>query len=239
MKYAGWKLSTLFLFLLPFSGQAQVADQKEYLAEVKKELNAVWPKNRTVNIVFHGHSVPAGFWHDHEVHTLESYPHLVLKQLKAEYPYTVVNVIVTAIGGENSQKGSARLEKEVLVHRPDVLLIDYALNDRFLGLEKSKQAWEDMIKKALAQNIKVILVTPSPDQRVDLLAADNPLEPHTEQIRQLAEKYHLGLADPYVEFKKIAAHGNLKNYMSHVNHPNLAGHQIIADAVVAWFVERK
>ncbi len=72
MKYRGWMLGTLFLFSFSLIGQAQVADQKEYLAEVKKELNAVWPKNRTVNIVFHGHSVPAGFWHDHEVHTLES-----------------------------------------------------------------------------------------------------------------------------------------------------------------------
>ncbi len=239
MKYAGWILSTLFLFSFPFVGQSQVADQKEYLAEVKKELNAVWPKNRTVNIVFHGHSVPAGFWHNHEVHTLESYPHLVLKKLKEQYPYAVINVIITAIGGENSQKGSARLEKEVLVHRPDVLLIDYALNDRFMGLEKSKEAWGDMIKKALAQNIKVILVTPSPDQRVDLLAADNPLEPHTEQIRQLAEKYHIGLADPYGEFKKIATDGELKEYMSHVNHPNLAGHQIIANTIAEWLTEKK
>jgi lysophospholipase L1-like esterase len=224
---------------LAVPAQAQIADPDQYLADVKKELNAVWPKNRTVNIVFHGHSVPAGFWHDHEVHTLESYPHLVLKKLKEQYPYAVINVIVTAIGGENSQKGNQRLEKEVLVHRPDVLLIDYALNDRFMGLEKAKEAWEDMIKKALAQNIKVILVTPSPDQRVDLLAADNPLEPHTEQIRQLAKQYGVGLADPYAEFKKIAASGNLKEYMSHVNHPNLTGHQIIANAIAQWLIEKK
>ena len=239
MKYLIWKVYSICFLASPFAGLAQIANKQEYLADVKKELNAVWPKNRTVNIVFHGHSVPAGFWHNHEVHTLESYPHLVLKKLKEEYPYAVINVIVTAIGGENSQKGSGRLEKGVLVHRPDVLLIDYALNDRFMGLEKSKEAWEDMIKKALAQNIKVILVTPSPDQRVDLLVADNPLEPHTEQIRQLAEKYHIGLADPYANFKKIAADGKLKDYMSHVNHPNEAGHQIIADAVAAWLVENK
>ncbi len=237
MKYLVRALCILFLF--PAGLQAQVADREEYLASVKQELNAVWPKNRTINIVFHGHSVPAGFWHDHEVHTLESYPHLVLKKLKEQYPYAVINAIVTAIGGENSQKGRARFEKEVLVYKPDVLLIDYALNDRFLGLEKSKEAWEGMIEKALAQNIKVILVTPSPDQRVNLLAADNPLEPHANQIRQLAEKYHVGLADPYAEFKKIAATGKLEEYMSHVNHPNLAGHQIIADAVAAWLTEKK
>lgn len=227
---------------LPFTALAQVGklpDPQHYLSEVKKELQVLWPKNRTINIVFHGHSVPAGFWHDHEVHTLESYPHLVLKALKEKYPYAVINVIVTAIGGENSLKGSIRFEQQVLSHRPDVLLIDYALNDRFLGLEKAKGAWEDMIKKAVAQNIEVILLTPSPDQRVDLLAADNPLEPHAIQIRELARQYRIGLADPYLVFKQIAERSAISDYMSHVNHPNLRGHQLIADTIVPWFVEKK
>lgn len=234
-------LAVGFVFLLcglPAHAQnGGVADKGQYLREVKKELKAVWPKNRTINVVFHGHSVPAGYWHEHEVHTLESYPYLVLKRLKEVYPYAVVNTIVTAIGGENSQKGNARFEDEVLVHQPDVLLIDYALNDRPLGLEKAEAAWEGMIEKALARGVKVILLTPSPDQRVDITAADNILEQHAGQIRQLAARYQVGLADPFPEFQQIAAAGNLKEYMSHVNHPNLAGHTLIAETITAWFVE--
>jgi hypothetical protein len=117
-----------------------IADTTTYLTEVQEELNKVWPDNRTINLVFHGHSVPAGYWHDHEVHTLESYPNMVLQQLKAQYPYAVINVIVTAIGGENSVQGQKRFEEEVLTHNPDVLMIDYALNDRSVGLEKSPRS---------------------------------------------------------------------------------------------------
>lgn len=232
------KLLLLSLVALPFSALAQdgqLPDPQHYLSEVKKELQVQWPKSRTINIVFHGHSVPAGYWTNHEVHTLESYPHLVLEKLKATYPYAVINVIVTAIGGENSQKGAARFEKEVLTHRPDVLLIDYALNDRPLGLEKAGEAWESMIQKAMSQGVKVILVTPSPDQRVDLLADDNLLEQHTNQIIKLAEKHQVGLANPYPKFKAITGEGKLKDYMSHVNHPNLQGHKLIADEVMQWF----
>jgi hypothetical protein len=79
------------------------------LSAVKTALEAVWPANRTINLVFHGHSVPAGYWHDHEVHTLESYPYLTLKKLKTKYPYSVINIIVTAIGGENSVKGQTMI----------------------------------------------------------------------------------------------------------------------------------
>lgn len=216
--------------------QAQkVADSASYLAHIKQELATQWPKNRTINLVFHGHSVPAGFWHNHEVHTLESYPHLVLEKLKEKYPYAVINVIVTAIGGENSLKGQKRFETEVLPHRPDVLLIDYALNDRFSDLGLVKEAWEKMVKAALEKGIKVILLTPSPDQRIDISAIDNPLQTHVEHIRNLAAKYQIGLADPYLPFQNIVRQGDLKAYMSHVNHPNKQGHEVIAKEIFKWF----
>lgn len=227
------------LLLLQFSllkaQTTSIADSATYLADIKKELVTQWPKNRTINLVFHGHSVPAGFWHDHEVHTLESYPYLTLGKLKEQYPYAVINVIVTAIGGENSLKGQKRFETEVLNHKPDVLFIDYALNDRFSDINAVKEAWEKMIQAALAQNIKVILLTPSPDQRLDILDSGNPLEAHVQQIKQLAEKYQIGLADPYGQFKKVAARGELKDYMSHVNHPNKKGHELIVNELLKWF----
>ncbi|MBD2704014.1 SGNH/GDSL hydrolase family protein [Spirosoma sp. BT702] len=226
----------LTLILLNLSGVclAQQADSTTYLADVRNELNTVWPKNRTVNLVFHGHSVPAGFWHDHEVHTLESYPNLVLAKLKKQYPYAVINVIVTAIGGENAIKGQTRFESDVLVHKPDVLFIDYALNDRFSDITKVREAWEKMIQAALNKGVKIILLTPSPDQRIDITDSKNPLEPHIQQIRQLAQQYHIGLADPYPKFQQVGKQGELKKYMSHVNHPNQAGHEIIADEIVKW-----
>jgi acyl-CoA thioesterase-1 len=229
-----------FLFviaLLTHVGTAfgQIADSTQYLENVKKELNAVWPKNRTINLVFHGHSVPAGYGDNHEVNTLKSYPNLFLKELKEKYPYAVINVIVTAIGGENSLKGETRFEKDVLVHNPDVLFIDYALNDRFSPLEKTGAALEKMIATALAKNIKVILLTPSPDQRIDITDPSNPLDPYAAQIKELAIKYHTGFADPYAQFKQIVKDGKLKENMASVNHPNEAGHMVIVRTLGRWF----
>lgn len=213
-----------------------VADTVHYLEIVKKELNAVWPKNRTINIVFHGHSVPAGYWHNHEVHTLESYPYLLLEKLKAKYPYAVINIIVSAIGGENAIKGQVRFDSAVLNYHPDVLFIDYALNDRFAGLEKTKMAWQQMIQQALKKGIKVILVTPSPDQRIDIVEKGNELEKHAQQIQGLAAAFHIGLADPFSRFQSIKKKGkHLEEYMSHLNHPNKKGHEIIATELMKWF----
>ena len=98
-----------FLFLpdrlIALWSQAQISDSSTYLKELKSEMQLEWPKNRTINIVFHGHSVPARYFKTPQVNTLEAHPNLLLKKLKAIYPLAFVNVIFTAIGGENSVRG--------------------------------------------------------------------------------------------------------------------------------------
>lgn len=225
----------LLLWTAPLQALAQ-AGEKDYLKEIKTGLQKEWPHNRTINLVFHGHSVPSGYVNTPNVNTLGSYPHLVLKALKERYPHAVINVIVTAIGGENSISGEKRFRQDVLPHRPDVLFIDYALNDRGVGLEKARAATESMIKMAQAQHIPVILLTPSPDQRVNLLQPGNELEQFANQIRDLSKQFNTGLADSYARFRELAASGgDIKKYMSWVNHPNEAGHQVIADEIMKWF----
>jgi lysophospholipase L1-like esterase len=195
-----------------------------------------WPKNRTINLVFHGHSVPAGYFKTPVVNTLASYPYLVLKDLKSAYPMTVVNVINTSIGGEHSESGLKRFEADVLTHKPDVLFIDYALNDRGMGLERAKIAWEKMIRLALEKNIKVILLTPSPDQRVDIKDDLSILDQHANQIKELAKSFQIGLIDTYALYKnKVKSGSNLVDYMSQVNHPNEKGHQMITDEIMSYF----
>ena len=226
----------LVLFLGVALFPKPVADPGTYLNDLKVELKKEWPDNRTINLVFHGHSVPAGYFKTPVVNTLEAYPYQLLRQIKARYPYAVVNVINTSIGGENSQSGEKRFVNEVLSHRPDVLFIDYALNDRRIGLAEARKAWESMISAALKRGIKVILLTPSPDQRVDLLTAGNELEQHALQIEQLADAHGVGLADSYGLFKKQVQHGeNVADFMSQVNHPNTQGHALIADELMTFF----
>ena len=158
----------LLLYVLTIHCQtveSGVADPATYLSDLRTELQKEWPKNRTINVVFHGHSVPAGYFKTPQVNTLSAYPNLFLQKLKSIYPFAVVNVIVTAIGGENSISGAERFEGDVLIHKPDLIFIDYGLNDRGPGLEKAYIAWDKMIKLAKGHGVKVILLTPSPDQR--------------------------------------------------------------------------
>jgi len=229
----------LIVCILFSSGQLNsqdIASQQFYLEQIKAEMKQEWPKNKTINLVFHGHSVPAGYFKTPIVNTLGSYPYLVLEQIKSKYPFSVVNIINTSIGGENSESGEKRFESQVLNHKPDVLFIDYALNDRGIGLVRAKIAWEKMIRAALDKNIKVILLTPTPDQTVDIKSDQTLLDQHASQIIQLSKYFNIGLIDSYTLFKNKTKEGvALVNFMSQVNHPNEKGHHLIAEEIMKYF----
>lgn len=227
----------LFLiFLLAGAGVYGQADTAAYLSNIKAELKKEWPKNRTINLVFHGHSVPSGYFKTPFVNTFDSYPYQVLKLLKERYPNAVINVIITAIGGEHSESGEKRFRRDVLPHHPDVLFIDYALNDRMMGTERSRIAWEKMIKAAQERHIPVILLTPTPHQQFPMNDSSSAYAPFAAGIRELAKKYNTGLADSYAAFEqKLKAGHAVTEYMSQVNHPNKEGHAIVARTIMKWF----
>jgi acyl-CoA thioesterase-1 len=225
----------LILGFVDVSGAQAIASADHYLSNVVSQLQRQWPTNRTITIVCHGHSVPAGYFKTPIVDSLNAYPHLLHAGLKERFPYAVINVIVTAKGGEDSESGANRFDQDVLPLRPDVVTIDYSLNDRHLGLERAETAWRSMITNALAHQIKVLLLTPTPD----LAAATNPkddLERHAEQVRQLATEYSVGLVDSFAAFQAAIKSGTrLEDLMAQSNHPNRCGHELVAAELLRWF----
>jgi len=214
------------------------ADQVSYLSEVCEILRAHWPENRTVNIVCHGHSVPAGYFATPMVDTMNAYPHLLHLGLKHRFPFAVINVIVTAIGGENSASGAERFEREVLCHRPDIITIDYGLNDRDMGLESAHASWTSMIDAGLASGARMLLLTPTPDdtQSSTYEGADkHMLGDHATQIRGLAEAHGIGLVDSLHACMQYSSREDLSDLLSWSNHPNRSGHEIVTRELLRWF----
>lgn len=232
MKYILLFISVLFSLGI----MAQTGQPQDYLEDIRQELQKKWPHNRTIHFVFHGHSVPSGYFNTPNVRTMQAYPQQVLEAVKEIYPYAVVNSITTAIGGENAEQGAKRFKQDVLCHNPDVLFIDYALNDRGIGLDRSRQAWEKMIKEAQEQDVKVILLTPTPDLTENMLDDNSPLEQYSNQIRDLSVKYGTGLVDSYAAFKQKKKDGeDLNAFMSQSNHPNEKGHEIVKELILDYF----
>ena len=215
---------------------AGTANPQSYLKAITELLDEQWPRNRTVHIVCHGHSVPAGYFKTPVVEPFSSYPHLLHRELQSRHPHAVLNVIVTAIGGETSAEGALRFARDVLPHRPDVITLDYGLNDRRIGLEKARAAWASMIEAALAADVRILLLTPTPDLGADIEDPEDPLNQHARQIRELAARYQVGLVDSLAAFERAARSGTrLADLMSQQNHPNHAGHRLVTGELLRWF----
>ena len=212
----------------------------DYLSDICDLLALRWPENRTLNFVCHGHSVPSGYACTPLVDPFHAYPHLVHRALKQRFPYAVLNVIVTGVGGEHAERGAERFARDALNHNPDLVTIDYSLNDRSIGLTRAEIAWRSMTEAALARGAKVILMTPSWDQTWfrqddDWLA----LAAHAAQVRRLAAEYGVGLGDSFAAFERyIRQGGDLQDLLSHWNHPSGTGHALIAREITSWFVAR-
>ena len=211
-----------------------------YLSALCDRLAGRWPDNAAVNIICHGHSVPAGYACTPWVDTLHAYPHLVRKTLCQRFPYAVINVIVTAVGGEASPQGADRFVSDVLCHKPDLVILDYGLNDRGPGLGEAERAWRSMIEMALDRGAFLMLMTPSWDQT--WFSKDSnwrALEAHAAQERALAGEYGVALGDSFAAFQRyIDRGGDLQDLLSHWNHPSPLGHELIAREITCWFTAR-
>jgi acyl-CoA thioesterase-1 len=134
--------------------------------------------------------------------------------------------------------GTKRFQQDVLCHRPDIITIDYGLNDRGVGLERAFAAWSRMIEAGIASRARIILLTPTPDmtQAPTYDGEDGPqLGAHAEQIRRLAAKHGIGLADSLVACMQYGSSGDLSDMLSWRNHPNRTGHELVVRELLRWF----
>lgn len=203
------------------------------LAAVIHDLQASWPDNRTIDIVAFGHSVPAGFGVTPAVHKREAYPRLLEDALADAYPHAVLNVITSAVGGENSQQGRERFQRDALAHSPRVVLIDYGLNDRGLELKASARNLAAMITEARQAGACPILLTPTWDEQARPDRAGDPLLAQAAMIRRLGELTDVPVSDSLAAFQAYA--GDRHQLMAQFNHPNRAGHALVLGQLMPLF----
>ncbi len=70
-----------------------------------------------------------------------------LDWFKQQYPHTKVSEINAAIGGTGSMLGAFRLRHDVLRHHPDLLFVEFAVNDAGTSPESLVQTMEGIVRQ--------------------------------------------------------------------------------------------
>ncbi|MBA0428371.1 MULTISPECIES: GDSL-type esterase/lipase family protein [Stenotrophomonas] len=212
---------------------AHEGEASRCIAAVVKDMKVAWPGNQTINIVAFGHSVPAGYAITPEVRKKDAYPRLLEDALADRYPHAVLNVITSGVGGQNSTQGLARFQRDVLDHHPRVVLIDFALNDRPLGVEVAKGNLTKIVDGVRSAGACPVLLTPTWDEQASPNQPGDALGEQAAMIRGLAKQLDVPLADSLAAF--AAYRGDRHLLMAQFNHPNKEGHKIVLSQIMPLF----
>ena len=174
-------------------------------------------------IVFLGDSITDG-------HT---YPQLVQQALQqAGKPVPVV--INAGSGGDLAQGMSARLERDVLAHKPTLVTLHVGANDALRGitLGEYSRAVTSIADRLKAEQIPLVLLTTA-TYGAKHAAAEKTLDAYNDFLRRFAAERNLKLADVNALFRKAREEkGESAILEADGVHPNLEGQRLLARAVL-------
>lgn len=216
-----------------------------------------------VTIAFLGDSVTHGCFEVYMDHRGEigvvyepdsGYPYRLKRRLDGMYPAGAVSILNAGVSGEGAPQGLARLERDVLSRKPDLVVIAFALNDSMqgdAGLETYRSAMKGMIRGVLDSGAECIVLTPChmcsyvPSALKDRELIDiavqasrvqngGVLSRYVQAAREAAADAGVPVADAYRVWDRMAESGvdTTRLLCNHINHPSRDAHDIFVQALL-------
>ncbi len=172
--------------------------------------------------------------------------------LKAAGKDSQYELIGAGIGGNKVYDLYLRLEDDVLSKKPDVVFIYVGINDVWhkassgtgTDADKYVKFYEALIKKLQAQNIRVIVCTPTVigERNDNSNAQDGDLNQYSKLIREIAVRKNVQLLDLRKAFGDYLAQNNPENkekgiLTSDRVHLTDAGNKFLAEKMVEALVK--
>jgi lysophospholipase L1-like esterase/predicted esterase len=193
---------------------------------------------KPVKIVCLGDSVTGVYYH---TGGRRAYPEMLEVAIRKAMSKANVQVINAGISGHTTTEGLARLERDVLMHQPDLVTISFGLNDMSrLSEEQYRANLESLVTRARAANVNVVLCTPN----TVLTTTARPLEKLTrycDLLRTLAKTLEVPVCDQFAAGEGLRAKDAwaFRRTLSDEIHPNMDGHKLMAEELCRTITGRK
>jgi lysophospholipase L1-like esterase len=188
----------------------------------------------TLSVVFLGGSLTWGAQATDPL--LTSYRALTMRKLEQTFPKAHFRFGDAAIGGTGSQLAAFRLERDVLAREPDLVFLDFTINDGAYEEPPPNRlaSYESLVRRLVERGIPVVQVVLPAKRDVLLNPPARPLDAYHKTIGSV---YGLPLADAVALVQQRVREGKttpdqLWDLPEDSTHPGDAGYDLYAEA--AW-----
>lgn len=205
-------------------------------------------ENGPITIVAFGDSVTHGAVATGEINYETVYWNRLKKKINNFRNYVPVNIINAGIGGITAKSSLERMDKQVISHNPDLIIVCFGLNDVNRPLQEYIDSLEEIFTRGLNSGAEVVFMTPN--MLNTSVAEDTPKEYYEYAIKtaqmqnegrmdlymesaiKLAEKMSIKVCDCYKKWKKLSETQDITYLLANrINHPTKEMHEFFAQCL--------
>ena len=182
---------------------------------------------RPIRVVCFGDSVTGVYYH---TGSLRAYTAMLELALERALPGTRVDATNAGISGHTTADGLARIDKDVLAHKPDIVTVMFGLNDMVrVSLADYRKNLVTIVNRCRAIGAEVVLATPNNVIETARRPSKKLVE-YCDVGRAVSRELKVPLCDSYRGFDAVRHHdrADWRLLMSDQIHPNMDGHRLIA-----------
>ena len=190
------------------------------LAEFFKKLQA----GEEVTAAFLGGSITQGSSAGNDL----CYARLTANWIQEQFPDSTVNYVNAGIGATGSYIGVHRCDKDVISHEPDIVFVDFSVNDTTERTELNKLTYESLMRKLWFAESSPAVVTIAMTQ-------DNGTS-FQDYHGEIVKRYDI----PMISYKNAILDIIDKGYIKWTDisddniHPNVPGHALLTDLITNY-----
>ncbi len=204
-----------------------IEDQRRFVSWTRSDLEA----GADVTIVAYGDSITAGFA------VRRGFPSFWKEMLRERYPEVSLKMINSGISGDTTLDGLSRLDWAVLSYEPDLVTINFGINDCVLGLglEEFEMNLVEMVRRIRAGPGSEVLLPSS--QPLETPPYDRLVLDYYQAIKRVAKEMEAGFVDVHGAWMRRVERGTPLSSLiiPGLDHPNEAGYRIIAEELMVLF----